>query len=117
MTFAAADAHRRAGEPTKAEPLCQRVLQQWPHSEWADDSLQTLVQMAWDAGEYERVCALADRFAAEYPDSPLHAVVRQTLARADLKSGRFDAAIAGARVAGPRRDAVAVDPLVAGNPS
>ena len=92
MTFAAADAHRRAGEPTKAESLCQRVLQQWPHSEWADDSLQTLVQMAWDAGEYERVCALADRFAAEFPDSPLHAVVQQTLARADLKRGRFDAA-------------------------
>jgi TolA-binding protein len=93
MTFAAADAHRRAGEPTKAEPLCQRVLQQWPASEWADDSLQTLVQMAWDAGEYERVCALADRFAVEFPDSSLHAVVRQTLARADLKHGRFDAAI------------------------
>lgn len=94
LTFAAADAYCRAGAPDKAEALCQRALAQWPRGDWADDSLQLLVQLAWDAGSYEQVCALGDRFVAEYPDSALKAAVQQTVARAHLKQERFERAIA-----------------------
>ena len=93
MTFSAADAYRRAGESAKVEPLCQRVLQQWPRSDWADDSLQTMVQLAWEDGQCEQVRSLAERFCTDYPDSSLRPLVRQTLSRAEIKSGRFDKAI------------------------
>ncbi|MHB0959610.1 MAG: tetratricopeptide repeat protein [Pirellulaceae bacterium] len=93
MTFSAADAYRRAGEFSKIEPLCERVLRQWPESDWADDSLQTLVELAWEEDRADRVRSLADRFASEYPNSALAPRVQQMLSRAEIKTGRFDAAI------------------------
>jgi cellulose synthase operon protein C len=93
IAFSAADAYRRAGQPAKAQPLFERILQQWPTSQWADDSLQLLVQMALEADDDQRVTALADRFFEEYSPSPLRPQVQQTLARAYLKRQQFDAAI------------------------
>jgi len=94
MAFAAADAYRRGGQSQQAEPLCQRILQQWPHGEWADDSLQILVRMAYESSNDPRVAELAEQFMRQYADSPLRDTVQECLGCAHLKAGRFEDAIA-----------------------
>ena len=93
MNFAAGEALRLAQEGAQAESYYQRVIDQWPASEWADDSLQTLVQMAWQSGQYERTGELAERFTEVYPQSPLRPLVMQILARAAIQQGDFARAI------------------------
>ena len=72
MVFAAGEAYRQMQDLAAAERYYQHVLTQYPDSTWADDSLQTLVQLAWEAGrQRQRSRELADRFAEQYPTSPL----------------------------------------------
>ncbi|MCU0961056.1 MAG: tetratricopeptide repeat protein [Pirellulaceae bacterium] len=93
MLFHAADAHRQAGELAQAAQLWEQILAQPTPGPWADDSLQMLVQAAWEADDCDRVCALADRFAGEFATSPLRGEVEHLRARAEIKRGDYEAAL------------------------
>ncbi len=92
MAFAAGDALRRNQELPAAQRYFERVVAQHPESTWADDALQTLVQLAWQRGDCQQVHVLAGQFAQQYGDSPLLSLVRQTVARAHLKQGEYEQA-------------------------
>ncbi|MBM4090857.1 MAG: tetratricopeptide repeat protein [Planctomycetes bacterium] len=93
MSFSAAEAYRHADDREKARIHYRRVGDRWPDSSWADDSLQSLVQLAWEDDDYDRVRELAAQFVSRYPHSPLQAIVRQMEARAWIKQGDYAKAI------------------------
>ena len=105
MTYAAADSLRRVQERERVDTLCQRVLQEWPSSEWADDSLHTMIQMSWERGRLDETRKLAEQFQEQYPQSTLLPLVQQTLARAAIKSGDYANAV---KVLEPAADSAAI---------
>lgn len=94
MTFWLADTLRQDGNLIAAQIGYAKVLQDWPDSEWADDSLQMRVQLALAQTQYERVIALGEQFRARFPDSPLLNHVAECLGQAYLKTKQYAAAIA-----------------------
>jgi len=92
--FAAADSLRHCGQLDAAGDLFDRVVREWPVCEWADDALESQVQLALDAGRYDRVDELAARFERQFPASPLLAAVRQASLRSLLDREEFDKAAA-----------------------
>ncbi len=94
MAYAAADALRRQQDLSTAQRYLELVVAQHADSTWADDALQTLVQLAWQQGDCQQVQTLASQFVAQYSQSPLLPLVRQTVARAQLKQGEYERAIA-----------------------
>ncbi len=93
MLFAAGQTYRQMKDFPAAKEAYQRLLDTYPHSDSADDSLQTLVKMAWEENDPGNVRALAEQFAREYAASPLLGLVQQTAARACLKQAHYDQAI------------------------
>lgn len=110
MTYAAADALRRAQQPERAGKLCRRVLQDWPKSEWADDSLNTLIQLSWEGRRLDETRQLATQFQEQYSDSELLPVVQQTLARAAIKDGDYADAV---KALEPSADSPSADSVTA----
>jgi TolA-binding protein len=92
MQFSAAEAYRELGQDNEAASRYRQIIQQSPDSRWADDSLQSLVQLAWQQHEFSKVVELSEEFAAECSDSPLRWLVQQTAGRALIKQGEFAAA-------------------------
>ena len=107
MTYAAADALRRAQQPERVDLLCRRVLKDWPKSEWADDSLHTLIQLSWEGRRLDETRQLAEQFQQQYPHSELLPLVQQTLARAAIKEGDYANAV---KVLEPATDSSATAP-------
>ncbi len=93
MAFAAGEAYRRSGDFAAAERYYELVVARHSDSSWADDSLQTMVQLAWQQNDNQQVQKRADRFADAFPASPLLPLVRLTSARAMLKEGEYDRVI------------------------
>jgi TolA-binding protein len=89
MLYWLGEAYRHLGETAKAASCYQRVCGNWPDCTWADDSLRTQVQLALDDCQYEDAIRLARQFDARYPDSPVVAQLRQSLARALLKQKEY----------------------------
>ncbi len=94
MAFAAGDALCRNEQASVAHGYFQRVIEQHGGSDWADDALQMLVQLAWQQGDCPQVQSLAGQFERQYATSPLRNSVRQLVARAWLKQGQYQQAIA-----------------------
>ena len=92
IEFWAGEALRRSGDTEAAKNRYERVSKTWPDANWADDSLQARIQLAFEAGEHEQVRSLADEFTRGFADSPLQSLVQQTKARSLLKLERYDEA-------------------------
>lgn len=93
ITFWLADTLRQRGDSKAAQEGYAKVVQNWPESEWADDSLQTEIQLALAESQFDRVVSLGERFRVRYPASPLKHQVDQCLGRGYLKQKQYAEAI------------------------
>jgi TolA-binding protein len=71
VLFDWADSELRAGRPEVALPLFLQVVDRFPTSEFADNSLQFAVDCALRADKLDEAEQLHRRFAADYPNSGL----------------------------------------------
>ncbi len=94
IVFSAAEALRNIGRVEEATLYYDRVLRDWPAGQWADDSLQARIQIAFDTGDHKRVDGLAAEFDTRFRESTLRPHVRQTVGRSLLKREQFEASIA-----------------------
>ncbi len=69
--FTTGEALARLGRTQEASARLSEVADKWPQSEWADDALQTRIDLALAAGDAETVSALATDFAQRFPQSDL----------------------------------------------
>jgi TolA-binding protein len=97
IVFSAAEALRHSGRLDEAALHYDRVLKDWPVGQWADDSLQARIQIAFNLGQHERVDGLAAEFDTRFRDSPLRPHVRQAVGRSLLKREQFESAITAFR--------------------
>jgi len=104
-----AESYRRNDQLEIAKGYHQCVLADWPDSQWADDSLHALVQLAFDAADHERVDSLARQFDERYADSPLRSQVKQAEGRSLLK--RKDYAKAVETLQGAVQPPASIEPL------
>ena len=93
MTFWLADTLRQSGDLKAAQEGYAKVMQNWPQCEWADDSLEMLIQFALTASQFDRVVSLGEQFRVQYPASPLKDPVAQRLGRGYLKQKQYAKAI------------------------
>lgn len=89
IEFASGEAARLAGTLDEAITHFEHVVGDWPSCRWADDSLQVLVEVAFQQGQYDRVADLCQQFSAQHPTSRLHPLVQQYAGRALLKQERY----------------------------
>ena len=89
LHFHAGGAYRRAAQPNEARAHFDVILAKWPDSEFADDVLFAQARLALDLGDLPRVHELAQRFAAQYPNSGRQDEVRELAARALLAQGQY----------------------------
>lgn len=76
VAFAQGEALARLRRTTEAHRRLREVVALWPESEWADDALQTRIDLAVATGDAETIDALAVDFQNRFADSPLLASVR-----------------------------------------
>jgi len=76
-----------------AEEKYAKLVQDWPDSEWADDSLHLQIQLTLAKLQYERVVSLGEQFQLRFPASPFQNQVRQCLGRGYLKQKQYAQAI------------------------
>jgi TolA-binding protein len=93
MTFWLADTMRQSGDLKAAQEGYAQVVKDWPQCEWADDSLEMLIQFALSASQFDRVVSLGEQFRVQYPASPLKDAVAQRLGRGYLKQKQYAKAI------------------------
>lgn len=93
IEFAAGVAVRKSGQASDALAHFDRVLSQWPKSEWADDCLQAKIQVALEAKLDLPLDELATDFDKRFPDSKLRPAVRLALGRWQLAREEFAAAV------------------------
>jgi len=93
ITFWLADALRQNGDLDAAEEKYAKLVQDWPDSEWADDSLHLQIQLTLAKLQYERVVSLGEQFQLRFPASPFQNQVRQCLGRGYLKQKQYAQAI------------------------
>ena len=93
IRFATGEALRKNERSEEAQPDYRWIVEHRPDCEWADDSLQTLAQLALEAGNFEEVHSLAGWFERRFADSPLLPLVRRSKGRALLKQRRFADAV------------------------
>lgn len=93
IEFAAGVAVWKSGQAADALEHFDRVLSQWPKSEWADDCLQAKIQAALEARLDVPLDVLATDFDRRFPDSKLRPAVRLALGRWHLAREEFAPAI------------------------
>jgi len=84
-----AEAHRHNDQLETAKAYYEQVYAAWPDSEWADDSLHALIQLAMDVADHEQIDRLARRFDERYADSPLRRQVKQAEGRSLLQRNEY----------------------------
>ena len=87
--FDAAVCWFKLGEHDHADRLLRQLRDQWPNSQWADDSLSLLVESANRSGNHDRVKSLAKEFRQFYPNNELLPRVLQTLGRSQYETQNF----------------------------
>mgnify|MGYP002622858727 CR=1 FL=1 len=92
LRFAIADTLYRLGRVEEADRYLTEVQTDYATNDWADDSLQLSIQIAFDEGRYFRAKTLIEEFQERYPESRLRFVVKQTQGRVQLKEQDFPAA-------------------------
>lgn len=101
-----AESYRHNDQSEIAKAYHERVCADWPESQWADDSLHALIQLAFNMADHERLDALAGHFNDRYADSPLRAEVKQAEGRSLLARKDY------AKAAEALRDAIqTVEPI------
>lgn len=93
MLFWAGHASRQNGDLLAAAKSFSQVVDHWPDSDWADDSLQASIQIAFDKGDLETAESLADQFVREFPNSSFRPFIEQMLGRVYLKQQDYQAAV------------------------
>lgn len=88
-----AESYRRNDQLEIAKAYHERVCADWADSQWADDSLHALIQLAFDAADHEQLDALVRQFDERYADSPLRAQVKQAEGRSLLKRQDYAKAV------------------------
>lgn len=94
IAFSAAEALRYQGQTDAAAKQYEQIVNQWPASQWADDSLQIRIELAVDAQDHARVMRLVKQFEEHYADSNLRLTVHRLFGRSLLKQQRYDDAAA-----------------------
>lgn len=89
IAFYHGDALWRAGQVGEAIARLNRLVQQWPESDWADDALAGRVQAALAALDHEAVERWAEEFNQRAAQSELAPLVARTLARSRLARQDF----------------------------
>jgi len=89
MMFWLAEARRHTGDPALAKTHYERVVTDWPDSDWADDSLQVQIQLALSAADHDELDALVRTFDERYAESPLRPAVKQAEGRSLLKRKEY----------------------------
>ncbi len=92
--FVAGEANRRLGQRDTAKSHYGAVVEKWPTNEWADDSLEALIQFAFEDDDHENVESLTTAFNEQFADSTRRPVVQQVLGRSLLKRDEFNRAVA-----------------------
>ncbi len=88
-----AETYRHNDQPEIAKAYHERVCADWPDSQWADDSLHALIQLAFNMADHERLDGLAAHFNERYADSPLYAAVKQAEGRSLLARKNYAKAV------------------------
>ena len=70
----------------KAVELYQRIADEHPESEWADDALYRLYQYSYAVGAYRTARSYTERIAKEHPKSPFLTREQRAAAQADAPS-------------------------------
>lgn len=99
----------------QAIPLLERVLAQWPQSEWGDDSLEMLVRIAKSSNDTATLGQLAQRFQSDYSGSPLAPYVLELLGRNQYDAGDYLAARDSFRLAATSIESIEVEPAFEAN--
>ena len=86
---AAGDAFRRAGDAKNADGHYERLVSQWPQSEWADDALLARSELALGAGQPVQAAIVAADLARRFPTSPHAALASAIRARGLIEEKRF----------------------------
>jgi TolA-binding protein len=93
MTFSAGEALRLSGDKASAQALYEQVVAKWSQGEWLERSLQLLVQLAFEAADYERVDAWAHQFDVRCAGSPLRSAVWEIAGRSLLQRQQYAQAL------------------------
>ncbi len=91
--FGAGEAFRQIQQDDVATTYYQSVSSNWPRSQWCDDSLDVLTQIAFKAGDHVRVESLVASFINQFADSPLRFSVQCTHGRSMLAQKSYARAI------------------------
>jgi TolA-binding protein len=94
IMFHAGDALRRADELEPAARRFREVLDRYSKSDWVDDALVGLMQIAWHNRDHDDIARLASQFEREFVASPLADEVDRLSAQSLVDRKRFDEAAA-----------------------
>ncbi len=73
----------------EATVILEQIWKQWPQSAWADDGLQTQIDLLHQSANYEQAIQLAKVFFDEFNNSPLTWHVKETLGRSLYAEQRY----------------------------
>jgi len=92
-TYFRAESLRKLGKSDAAGQQFDRVLANWPHSDWADDAGLGRIRIAAAQGDAAVLAAAVKQFAKQFPKSKHDNQVRRLWGRALLRQGDYLAAI------------------------
>ncbi|MBC8868924.1 MAG: tetratricopeptide repeat protein [Planctomycetes bacterium] len=93
MQYWLAEAYRYNEQLEIAKTYYERVSGDWPDSQWADDSLLALTQMALDGADHEQVDSLARQFDERHAESSLRPQMKYAEGRSLLERQEFAKAV------------------------
>jgi TolA-binding protein len=91
--FGFGKAERRRDDVDKAIEHFQEVYRNWPDSQWADDALHALIEMAYERKDRAALEEHTETFRSQHADSPLAAQVWQLAGRDSLRQAQFERAV------------------------
>jgi len=94
LQFAWAEALVATADQAAATEHYQKVHQEWPNSDWADDALLRLIDRSFEQGQEEAFLAYASRFQDAFPNSPFADHVTRLVGRAALQQRQYSNAVA-----------------------
>jgi len=80
-------------EPAKADAQYKLVVEKWPTTTWAADSLKQRIAAHYAAAKYAETAALAEEFEKVFPQHQHSALVRRAWGRSLLKLKKYNDAI------------------------